>query len=176
MEVFRKYRVPTFFAAVFVFSSFQTVLFRQYAFEMSALLAKEALGASTSRDQKKMGAICNSVGRYGCSIRHFENVLEQRPFDREALGNLAVASAMLADFNRAQSYFAAYFGSGGDSHDVIYWYAQTLRKMGRQDEATRWVRDALIEIPAQSEYGVLLSKFLKETEQRTIASPPASDK
>jgi hypothetical protein len=173
MQTFRRYRIPILFFAIFVFSTFQTVLFKQYAFEMSALLAKEAIGMSSVRDQKKMGAICNSVERYSCSIRHFETVLDGHPFDREALGNLAVASAMMADFNRAQSYFAAYFGSGGDSHDVVYWYAQTLRKMGREDEAVKWVKDALVEIPPQSEYGLLMTEFLKDTERRTVASPEA---
>jgi len=101
-----------------------------------------------------MGAICNSVERFYCSIRHFEKVLENHPFDREALGNLAVASAMSDDFNRAQSYFAAYFGSGGYGHDVIYWYAKTLHNMGRTDEAIRWE-----------------AEYLRVTESRGLASP-----
>jgi tetratricopeptide (TPR) repeat protein len=171
MQGFRRYRIPLFFAVVFIFSTFQTVLFRQYAFEMSALLTKEAIGLSSVRDQKKMGAICNSVERYRCSIRHFEIVLNRYPFDREALGNLAVASAMSEDLTRAQSYFAAYFGSGGNSHDVIYWYAHTLRNMGKYDEAMKWARDALVEIPSQSEYGQMLSEILRTSESRTLASP-----
>lgn len=171
METFRRHRVPIFFTAVFIFSTFQTFLFREHAFEMSALLAKEALGMTSIQEQKKMGAICNSVERYQCSIRHFEKVLEVYPFDREALGNLAIASAMSEDFNRAQSYFAAYFGSGGSSHDVTYWYAKTLNNMGRKEEALRWVRDALTEIPLQSEYGRRLAQFLRENEDRTLASP-----
>jgi tetratricopeptide (TPR) repeat protein len=171
MQTFARYRIPIFFGAVFIFSTFQTVLFHEHAFEMSALLVKEATGVASIREQKKMGAICNSVERYRCSIRHFEKVLEKYPFDREALGNLAVASAMSEDFNRAQSYFSAYFGSGGTGHDVTYWYAQTLHNMGRQDEAMRWVRDALVEIPLQSEYGQRLAKFLQDNENRSLASP-----
>lgn len=169
---FKRHRIPIFFASVFVFSSFQTFLFGQYAFEMSALKVKEALGFASILDQKKMGAICNSVERYPCSIRHFEKVLETRPFDREALGNLAVASAMSEDLNRAQSYFAAYFGSGGDSYDVVYWYAKTLRDMGRTDEAVRWVRDALTEIPAHNEYGKRLAELLRVTESERLPASP----
>lgn len=170
MSTFRRHRVAIFFGTVFFFSTFQTALFGRYAFEMSALLAKEALGLATIYDQKKMGAICNSVERYSCSIRHFEKILETRPFDREALGNLAVAAAMSEDFNRAQSYFAAYFGSGGNSYDVVYWYAKTLRAMGRVDEAVRWARDALTEMPSHDEYGKRLAELLRSID-RVPASP-----
>lgn len=121
-----------------LFMTFQVVIFRQYAFEVTWLYSKEAMGISNPYDQRKLGAICNTIGRYNCSVRIFSELQKKWPGDTEVLSNLAMALTLSNNEAEAFPYFKAYFSSGGKAFDVMYWYGKALKSSGANQEALTW--------------------------------------
>ncbi len=126
-----------------VFMIFQLLLYREHAFEMSVLYAKKAVGVVALHDQKKMGAICNSLHRLKCAERFFSEILNDYPNDLDALSNLAMALVGQGQYEKAEPYFKAYFAGDGASQEIMYWYGKSCEAQGEFDSALLWFYNVL---------------------------------
>ncbi len=163
-------RLGLLFVFVFIaFATFQISLYQRYAFEATVIYAKDALGTITFTDKKKLGAICNTLGRVKCSVRLFTELNNAYPNDSESIANLAVALTMADRALEAQPFYKAYFAGGGKALDVMYWYGQTLKRLGRDSEAITWFYNILYYQVSDASTVDALLKLLVENKRFTEA-------
>ncbi len=121
---------------------------RAYTLEVTWLQLKDVLKLSNIEDQMEFGAICNSLGRFECSVEKFDKVLSQNAMHRGAKGNIALALTELARHEEAIIHFRSYFDGGGQAVDVMRGYAQALASIGQWDRGIQWLYSALGREPA----------------------------
>lgn len=142
---------------------FQLAIYRQYTFEATWLQFKNLTGMMSLEDQRKLGAICNSLELTDCSIRMFTSLIKENPSDIEILSNLAMALALKGKFIEAEPYFKAYFASGGNGYDVMYSYGKTLRALDRDTESIPWFYNVLYYQPGDQPTAKELFDVLQKT-------------
>jgi tetratricopeptide (TPR) repeat protein len=121
----------------------QIINFHEYAYEATWIGFKRLIHIESSLDDKKLGAICNSVRRIECSAEIFKELLSEDPGDVVLLSNYAVSLTQLKKFNEAEPYYKAYFSGGGSAYDVMYWYAKALTETNRKVEALPWYYNSI---------------------------------
>lgn len=121
-----------------VFMGVQLVLWQKFSLEVSWFLLKRVTAQASIDDWLDMGAICNSLEKFDCSVDAFSKVIDRQPRNRQALANLAIAHCRLSQWTQAQRYFEAYFSLGGEAFDTMFWYARTLSRLGERERGVEW--------------------------------------
>ena len=121
-----------------IFIGVQLFLWQQFSVEVSWLMLKRVTAQATIDDWLDMGAICNSLEKFNCSVDSFSRVVDHQPSNPQALANLAVAYCRLNKWQQAQKYFEAYFSVGGDAFDIMFWYARSLTHLGEKRRGADW--------------------------------------
>lgn len=121
-----------------LFLGVQMVLWQRFSIDMSWLMVKRITGQASIDDWLDIGGICNSLGKFSCSVEAFQEVLQRQPRQRSALANLAIAYCHLEQWKESQPYFEAYFSLGGDAYDTMFWYARALVHLGEKERGTEW--------------------------------------
>lgn len=130
-----------------LFFGVQLVLWQKFSIEASWLILKRAIGQATLEDWLSMGAICNSLEKFDCSVDAFSEVVQRQPRQRTALANLAIAHCHLGSWNESRKYFEAYFSLGGEAYDTMFWYARSLIRLGEKERGIEWYYKTLTKKP-----------------------------
>lgn len=107
------------------------------------LRAKNSLGLASVEELFELGGICNSLGRYDCSVSVFRRLLRSRPDDARVVGNLALALTRTEAHDAALPYYERYLKLGGGAVDTFHGYATRLRALGQKPESIEWYYRAL---------------------------------
>ncbi|MCC7403677.1 MAG: tetratricopeptide repeat protein [Bdellovibrionales bacterium] len=126
------------------FMGIQLALWQRFSVDVTWIFLKRVTWQADVNDWLDMGAICNSLGKFSCSVNAFSQVLYRQPRNRTALANLAIAHSQLSDWKQAQKYFEAYFSLGGEAFDTMFWYARTLVHLNDRQRGLEWYYKALI--------------------------------
>jgi len=116
----------------------QHMSWQGFAVEAWFLRAKAALKLASVEDFGELGRICNTVHRADCSIYAYGEIVKQEPRNTIALGNLAMAQTEARRYQDALLTYDVFFKLGGSALDVVYWYARTLKEVGRASDAIPW--------------------------------------
>ncbi|MCB0410919.1 MAG: hypothetical protein KDD22_00225 [Bdellovibrionales bacterium] len=121
----------------------QVFRWQTLAFEATWMSLKGSVMGLALQDHLRWGAICNSVGNYRCSEKHFRQAYQKAPKNIPALGNLAVALSRENKDQEANASFEKYFQLGGLAYDVMFFYAQHLLKEEKVQDAISWMYRSL---------------------------------
>ena len=133
--------------AFIIFMGVQLLRWQQFSLEVSWFLLKRITAQATVDDWMNMGAICNSLEKFNCSVDSFLQVTYRQPNNSLALANLAIAHCQMGKWKQAQKYFEAYFSLSGEAFDTMFWYARTLIHLGEREKGVKWYYKALIKKP-----------------------------
>ncbi len=129
----------------------QLCLFHEHAVSVTWLYLRKAIRISSLQDEKKLGAICRSLGRSNCALNAAKIWVEKEPGNLEAIARLAMAYANSNQFAEAAQYFRVYFAGGGADHETTRSYASTLAKLGQLEESIPWYYETLAAEPSNRE-------------------------
>ncbi|MCB0361425.1 MAG: hypothetical protein KDD35_01800, partial [Bdellovibrionales bacterium] len=120
---------------------------QRFSVDVSWFYLKRMVGQDGIEDWMNMGAICNSLKKFECSVSAFSAVLQKQARQRPALANLAMALGHLGQWREAQPYFEAYFSLGGEAYDTMFWYARALTALGEKERGIEWYFKSLKQNP-----------------------------
>lgn len=169
MKKFCDFFVLTFCGFIFITMLFFTVFFGSNALYMTGLFAKHSVGAASPSDYIKILVECKVRQHELCSDKAAERVIEKFPNNKMALGHLAVRLTRDGEFEKASSFYAAYFSKDGSSAEVNYWYAQLLLEQSQEEEAVRWSYVAVLQDPENEMYSKALHELLMEMDKSVEA-------
>lgn len=138
-----KWLALSFLVLFFAIMTIQLFIWKDYGFEATYFRIKQLAGVSTLQDRIAVGAICNTLQRFECSVKEFTQVVEEDPNNKKALANLAIAYSMQGLWKSARPHYEAYFSLGGDSYDALYWYGKTVEALNGSEKSIPWFYYAL---------------------------------
>jgi tetratricopeptide (TPR) repeat protein len=138
MKTARYISMIVFLFAFFILGFFQTIVFRQYAYEATMIYARQMLGLGSADGEQRLGRICSQLGRHQCAQDMYRRLQELRPNSLDDMANLAVALTNGQKWTEALPYYQAYVAGGGVAEDVVRWYALALTKTGSAEQAIPW--------------------------------------
>jgi predicted aspartyl protease len=98
---------------------------------------------ANTEDLIELGAICNTLQRYDCSVPVYRHLLLSRPDDSRVVANLALALTRTDAHSAAVPYYERYLYLGGGAVDTFHGYATSLRALGKMPQAVEWYYRAL---------------------------------
>ncbi|HEV7165749.1 MAG TPA: retroviral-like aspartic protease family protein [Gammaproteobacteria bacterium] len=130
----------------------------------AALLTLAPLGCSENHtpptELKKTATDCMQNQDYECAEENWQDYLRQRPDDSEALAALGIAQDKRDENEQAIVTFQKAVGLGEGTYDLFYYYADSLAKTGKTDEAIDWYYKTLTIVPTLVDARSDLAKLL----------------
>jgi clan AA aspartic protease (TIGR02281 family) len=123
-------------------------------------LAEGSGGHYTAEDYKKAAARCMSATDYACAQKNWLHFLELRPNDGTAYASLGIARNQLDDHKGAVEAFERAIDLGEGAYDMFAYYADSLAKVGRTDDAVNWYYKTLTVVPTLVDVRGSLAKLL----------------
>jgi tetratricopeptide (TPR) repeat protein len=114
----------------------------------------------TPEDYKKAAATCMRGRHYECAQKNWEYVLGMRPTDSNAMANLGIVMNLRENHAGAITQFERAIDLGEGTYDLFAYYADSLEKSGRIDEAIDWSYRALAVVPRLVDVRGKLAKLL----------------
>ena len=108
------------------------------ALAMVACGAGEAAQTYTADDYKRAVAPCLRARDYDCAQKNWTSYLKLRPTDTQAIANLGIVMNMRDDHAGAVVQFEKAIEMGEGTYDLFAYYADSLAKLGRTDDAIDW--------------------------------------
>lgn len=129
-----------------------------------ALLALAPLGCSESHtpptELKKAATDCMQSQDFECAEQNWQDYLVQRPNDSEAIASLGIAQDKRDENEQAIVQFQKAIALGEGTYDIFYYYADSLAKTGKTDEAIDWYYKTLTIVPTLVDARGDLAKLL----------------
>lgn len=116
--------------------------------------------AYTPEDYKNAAAKCMRVRAYDCAQKNWEYLLRMRPTDTQAMANLGIVMNLRENHAGAIREFERAIDMGEGTYDLFAYYADSLEKVGRLDEAIDWSYRALEVVPRLVDVRGKLAKLL----------------
>jgi predicted aspartyl protease len=114
----------------------------------------------TPEDYKKAAATCMRGRHYECAQKNWEYVLGMRPTDSHAMANLGIVMNLRENHGGAIAQFERAIDLGEGTYDLFAYYADSLEKTGRIDEAIDWSYRSLAVVPRLVDVRGRLAKLL----------------
>lgn len=114
----------------------------------------------TPEDYKTAAAKCMRVRAYDCAQKNWEYLLRMRPQDTPAMANLGIVMNLRENHAGAIAQFERAIDMGEGTYDLFAYYADSLEKAGRVDEAIDWSYRALAVVPRLVDVRGKLAKLL----------------
>lgn len=127
-----------------------------------ALLLETTVQASESSSEDYMQAVaaCMRSGNYDCAEKNWVQYLRLRPNDSNALANLGIVMNLRDNNKGAVVQFERAIDLGEGAYDLFAYYADSLAKIGRTEDAIDWSYKALAVVPNLVDVRGRLAKLL----------------
>lgn len=125
-----------------------------------------AIGASafaveyTTEDYKRAVATCMRVNDFECAAKNWRQILRLRPDDTAAMVNLGLLLSWRDDQKGAIVQYERAISLGEGAYNLFAYYADSLGKVGRIDEAIDWSYKTLSVVPTLVDVRGNLAKLL----------------
>jgi predicted aspartyl protease len=116
--------------------------------------------AAGAEDYKKGVTPCMRARDYACAEKNWTEYLRLRPTDSNAIANLAIVMNLRDNHAGAVVQFERAIDLGEGTYDLFSYYADSLAKLGRIDEAIDWSYKALAVVPRLVDVRGKLAKLL----------------
>src|SRR5437867_2435144 len=126
----------------------------------AAAAACTAAHAVTADDYKNGVAPCMRVRAYECAETNWVNYIRLRPTDSNAIANLGIVMNLRDNHAGAVAQFEKAIDMGESTYDLFAYYADSLAKLGKTDEAIDWSYKALAVVPQLVDVRGKLAKLL----------------
>lgn len=87
------------------------------------------------------------VRAYECAEQNWANYIRLRPTDSNAIANLGIVMNLRDNHAGAVLQFEKAIDMGEGTYDLFAYYADSLAKLGKTDEAIDWSYKALTVVP-----------------------------
>lgn len=114
----------------------------------------------TANEFREGALRCVKMRDFACAEVNWTEYVRQRPIDGHAIANLAIVLNWRDKHEQAIVQFQKATDSGEGTYDLFYWYADSLTKLGRVDEAIDWYYRALSVYPELVDVRGSLAKLL----------------
>lgn len=114
----------------------------------------------SAEDYKQAVAPCMRSGNYDCAEKNWLQYLRLRPNDSNALANLGIVMNMRDNNKGAVVQFERAIDLGEGAYDLFAYYADSLAKVGRTEDAIDWSYKALAVVPQLVDVRGNLAKLL----------------
>jgi len=114
----------------------------------------------SAEDYKQAVAPCMRSGNYDCAEKNWVQYLRLRPNDSNALANLGIVMNMRDNNKGAVVQFERAIDLGEGAYDLFAYYADSLAKIGRTEDAIDWSYKALAVVPQLVDVRGSLAKLL----------------
>ncbi|HSC46923.1 MAG TPA: retroviral-like aspartic protease family protein, partial [Gammaproteobacteria bacterium] len=129
-----------------------------------ALIAWASLGCSKTPtppgELKKSALECMQNQDYECAEDNWQDYIKQRPDDGNAVAALGIAQNKRDEHEQAVVQFQKAIVLGEGTYDLFSYYADSLAKTGKTDEAIDWSYKALAVVPTLVDVRGDLAKLL----------------
>jgi predicted aspartyl protease len=128
---------------------------------LAALLIADAGAAEyTAEAYKTAVGPCMRARDYDCAEKNWMQYLRLRPNDGNALANLGIVRNLRDDHKGAVVALERAIDLGEGTYDLFSYYADSLAKLGRTDDAINWSYKALAVVPKLVDVRGNLAKLL----------------
>jgi predicted aspartyl protease len=147
------------------------------ALTMAVCGAYAAAPVYTADDYKRAVAPCLRARDYDCAQKNWTSYLKLRPTDTQAMANLGIVMNMRDDHAGAIVQFEKAIDMGEGTYDLFAYYADSLAKLGRTDDAIDWSYRSLAVWPQLVDVRGKLAKLLvaKQRHHEALALLAAHD-
>jgi len=114
----------------------------------------------TVENYKAGVAACMKAGDLECAEKNWRQVLRLRPNDGQAMANIGILLNRRDDHRGAVAMFERAIDGGDGAWDLFSYYADSLEKLGRTDDAIAWSYRALKLVPSLVDVRGRLAKML----------------
>ena len=114
----------------------------------------------SAEDYKQAVAPCMRSGNYDCAEKNWIQYLRLRPNDGNALANLGIVMNLRDNNKGAVVQFERAIDLGEGTYDIFAYYADSLAKIGRTEDAIDWAYKALAVVPQLVDVRGSLAKLL----------------
>jgi predicted aspartyl protease len=133
----------------------------------TALLATAAVAwlahsksSTPPADLKKAGMDCMKEQDWECAEDNWQQYVEARPTDGTALARLGIVQSHREEDEQAVVNIKKAIDLGEGTYDLFYYYADSLSKLGKTDEAIDWYYKTLTVVPTLVDARGNLAKLL----------------
>lgn len=130
------------------------------AVSLATVLAACSGTVTPPAELKKTAMDCMQSQNYECAENNWQDYLKQRPNDSEALAALGIAQNKRDEDAQAIVQFQKAIAAGEGTYDLFYYYADSLAKTGKTDEAIDWYYKTLAIVPTLVDARGELAKLL----------------
>ena len=118
-------------------------------------------GTQTPPSELKKSAMdCMQNQDYECAENNWQDYIRQRPDDSYALAALGIAQDRRDENQQAIANFQKAISLGEGTYDLFFYYADSLAKTGKTDEAIDWYYKTLAIVPTLVDARGDLAKLL----------------
>jgi predicted aspartyl protease len=114
----------------------------------------------SAEDYKQAIAPCMRSGNYDCAEKNWIQYLRLRPNDGNAIANLGIVMNFRDNNKGAVVQFERAIDLGEGTYDLFAYYADSLAKIGRTEDAIDWSYKALAVVPRLVDVRGNLAKLL----------------
>lgn len=126
-----------------------------------ALVLFACSGTPQTPSKLKESAIaCMRSQDFECAQRRWQAYVRLRPNDSNAIANLGIAENKLDENEAAVVEFRQAIDLGEGTYDLFSYYADSLSKLGKTDQAIDWYYKALTVVPSLVDVRASLAKLL----------------
>ena len=111
------------------------------------VLAASRPSGLTPTDARELAVRCMGARDLACAKENWEEYLRLRPSDGRAVANLGMVMNMRDEHDQAAIQFQQAIDAGEGTYDLFAYYADSLAKLNRVDEAIDWSYRALSVVP-----------------------------
>jgi tetratricopeptide (TPR) repeat protein len=119
----------------------------------------------TANEFREGAQRCWKARDLACAEVNWAEVVRQRPTDGRAVANLAMVLNLRDKHEQAVIQFQKAVGMGEGTYDMFAYYADSLEKLGKVDEAIDWSYRALSVYPALVDVRGSLAKLLVQRQR-----------
>jgi predicted aspartyl protease len=128
---------------------------------MAAMLVPPCAAADATAEAYRAGvAVCMKAGDLACAEKNWQQVLRLQPNDSRAMANLGILMNRRDDHRAAVAMFERAIDLGEGTWDLFSYYADSLEKTGRIDDAIAWSYRTLKVVPTLVDVRGKLAKML----------------
>ncbi|HET7175600.1 MAG TPA: retroviral-like aspartic protease family protein [Gammaproteobacteria bacterium] len=124
------------------------------------VLAPLGCAKTPAAELKKAAMDCMQNQDYECAENNWQDYLQQRPNDSDAFARLGIVQNRRDEHEQAIVQFQKAIAAGEGTYDLFYYYADSLSKTGKTDEAIDWYYKTLTIVPTLVDARGDLAKLL----------------
>ena len=109
---------------------------------------------------KEAAIACQSKRDFACAEQNWQGYVAARPTDAQAIANLGVAMNERDEHEQAIVQFKKAIDLGEGTYDLFAYYADSLTKLGRTNDAIDWYYKSLAVVPQLVDVRGNLAKLL----------------